>query len=231
MLSFLHDQNFGEIPAEKAAQNAKPDQQYLTVASRSQQMRKSSILLAALFVIGLVGLVLMIKKSSPQSASAAEVNKEQLEIESAIARLTGVRSEMFSRMDEIVKKFYEFSGVHQVRVSELVKNPFQFELFLVGLGQKSETPDSEVTLDLAAIRQQQMQQQAAKLHLLGIMRSNRGSCCMIDDKVLYEGDSIQNFTVNEIAESYVKLRWASPGQPTGSAEQSKALEIVLKLSE
>jgi preprotein translocase subunit SecG len=231
MLSFLHDQNFGEIPAEKAAQNTKPDQQYLTVASRSQQMRKSTMLLAALLVIGLVGLVLMIKKSSPQSASAADVNKEQVEIESAIARLTGVGSEMFSRMDEIVKKFYEFSGVPQVRVGELVKNPFQFELFLVGLGQNNEAPDSEVTVDLAVLRQQQMQQQAAKLHLLGIMRSDRGSCCMIDDKVLYEGDSIRNFAVSEIAENYVRLSWASPGETTGSAEQSKALEIVLKLSQ
>ena len=32
-------------------------------------------------------------------------------------------------MDEIVKKFYEFSDVVQVKVGELAKNPFEVEGF------------------------------------------------------------------------------------------------------
>jgi len=36
---------------------------------------------------------------------------------------------MAGRMDEIVKKFYEFSDVVQVKVNELVKNPFAVEGF------------------------------------------------------------------------------------------------------
>ena len=70
--------------------------------------------------IGLLGLMLMIRRSQPQAASAAPAAGDQTKIEAAITRLTGVRSEMADRMDEIVKKFYEFSDVVQVKVDELV---------------------------------------------------------------------------------------------------------------
>jgi hypothetical protein len=50
------------------------------------------------------------------------------------------------------------------------------------------------------------------------MQSKRGNCCMIDDKVLYKGDKIQDFTIGEIAENYVKLK-------------SEGFEIILKVSE
>ena len=76
--------------------------------------------------IGLLCLWFMIKKSTPQTAAAAAVSTEEAQIETAIARLGGVKTEMFSRMDEIVKRFYELSGVSQVKTSELVKILFVF---------------------------------------------------------------------------------------------------------
>jgi len=41
---------------------------------------------------------------------------------------------------------------------------------------------------------------------------------MIDDKILYEGDSIKSFKVSQIGDSFVKL-------------ESEGTEILLKLSE
>ena len=105
MLSFLRDPNLAELPAEKkcdtshkSGQNKTADikeQEYLTVATQGKDVRKSTILLGILFITGLACLGFMIKKSSPQTASAETVDIEEVQIEAAIARLTGVKSEMF----------------------------------------------------------------------------------------------------------------------------------------
>jgi preprotein translocase subunit SecG len=106
-------------------------QEYLTVAARDKKnVRRSTILLGGLFILGLLCLWFMIKKSSPQTATASsgKVSTEEAQIETAIAQLTGVRSEMFTRMGEIVKKFYEFSDVQQVKVDSLHAQPLQAAL-------------------------------------------------------------------------------------------------------
>ena len=145
----------------------------------------------------------MIRKSTPQAASAKVVDTEETQIEMAISRLTGVRSEMFSRLDEIVKKFYRFSDVQQVEVNELVKNPFKLEIFLGDLKELSGTEESD--LDTDVMRQQQIRQQAKNMQLLSIMQSAQGSCCMIDDEILYEGNSIKGFNVLQMVYSSASI--------------------------
>lgn len=226
MLSFLREQEPEDSSAQKppaASGSVSTDstkkaqeQEYLTVAVQEKQVRKSTILLAVLFGVGLLCLWFMIKKSTPQAATASAVSTEESQIERAITRLTGIRSEMFNRMDKIVKKFYEFSDVQQVGVNELVKNPFEHEVFL---GNLRDIPDAkDVDIEAEMMRQQRLRQQAKGLQLLSIMQSNQGNCCMIDDKILYEGDSIRGFEVCEISDSFVKL-------------ESQGVEILLKLSE
>ena len=189
----------------------KAPQEYVTVATRQKQVRKTTILLAVLFGIAAVCLWFMIKKSTPQVATAAAVGTEDTQIENVVTRLTGVRSEMFNRMGEIVKKFYEFTNVQQVDVHELVKNPFELET-LTGNEAKVFNRDAEM------MRQQRLRQQTKNMQLLSIMQSDQGRCCMIDDRILYEGDSIRSFEVRKITDRFVKLG-------------SEDLEIVLRLSE
>ena len=149
MLSFLRDQNQGDkskqnsdaAKAQGRSIGKTQEQEYLTVANQENRARNSTIMLAVLFIIGMLCLWFMIRKSSPQSASAEVVETEEAQIESAISRLTGVKSEMFNKMDEIVRKFYEFSDVLQVQVNELVKNPFKIELFMNDLGAKPEVEE------------------------------------------------------------------------------------------
>jgi preprotein translocase subunit SecG len=187
-------------------------QEYLTVAARDKKsVRRSTILLAGLFISGLLCLWFMIKESSPQTATACsgQVSTEDAQIEMAIAQLIGVRSEMFNRMGEIVKKFYEFSDVQQVKVDELVKNPFKHEIFLGNLKEKS---DTEI------MGQGQLRQQTKDMQLLSIVATDTGKCCVIDDRRLYEGDSIRGFNVRQIGDSTVLL-------------ESDGVEIILKLSE
>ena len=226
MLSFLRDQSLEDLPAEKkmktTAEKAPGDgteksqeSEYLTVASHGKQVRKSTTLLAVLFIIGLLCLWFMIKKSTPQAASAAAGKTEDTLIETAIARLTGVKSAMFGKMDEIVGKFYEFSDVPQVKVNELAKNPFELETFSTKLKEKPGAEGNEIDANKLG---QQMRRRSQGMQLWSIVQSDEGSRCMIDDKILFEGDSIKGFKVRQIGDIFVKL-------------ESNGVEIVLKLSE
>jgi len=224
MLSFLRDPKLEDLPADETARNAQEnsnaktqEQEYFTVASHGREVRKSTTLLAVLFIIGLLCLWFMIKKSAPKTASATEVTTEETQIETAIARLTGIKSEMFTSMDEIVNKFYEFSDVLQVKVDELAKNPFQFEMFLSGLKSKTPVMEAPIEIDPEAIWQQQIRQKSKEMHLDSIMQSDMGKCCMINNKILYVGNSIEGFKVLQIDDSQVKLG-------------SGGVEIVLTLS-
>ncbi|MHC4192738.1 MAG: hypothetical protein ACYS8I_03060 [Planctomycetota bacterium] len=223
MLAFMKEQGPGDS-SEPKQQVANPaaeqnqEQEYLTVAAHSKKTRKSTILLAVLFCTGLACLFFMVKKSSPQAAAAAAGEAEDKEVELAIARLTGIKSEIYSRMDEIVKKFDEFSDVQQVNVSELAKNPFRREVLLGDLKEMSDTEEGNPGIDVEMMRRQQLRQLAKGMQLLSIMQSGQGKCCMIDDRILYEGDAINGFIVSQIDNSAVKL-------------QSQGVEIILKLSQ
>jgi preprotein translocase subunit SecG len=216
-----HEETQGQGHPQTQENALGTQQEYLTVEARDKKnVRRSTILLAGLFALGLLCLWFMIKKSSPQTAAASpgKVNTEEAQIEAAIAQLTGVGSEMFDRMGEIVKKFYEFSDVQQVKVDELVKNPFKHEILLGGLKEKSDTEEGSFGANAEIIRQEQLRQQTKNMQLLSIVATDRGKCCVIDDKRLYEGDSIRGFNVRRIGDSTVLL-------------ESNGVEIILKLSE
>lgn len=231
MLSFMQEQEHedasvqeshsgksvnGETASDSA--NKTQEQEYITVAARDKKLHRSTMLLAVLFGIGLLCLWFMIKKSTPQGAAAELVGTEETQIQMAITRLIGVRSEMFNRMDEIVRKFYEFSDVQQVKVNELVKNPFELEMFLNSLKQKADSEEGDSDINAGMIKRQWLMRQTKNMQLLSIMQSDQGNCCMIDDKILYEGDSIRGLNVRQIGDGFVKL-------------ESEDVEIVLKLSE
>jgi preprotein translocase subunit SecG len=241
MLSFLRDQNGSNLPGQQPLEpangkapgdGAEPaqEQQFLTVAAHGKRARKSTIILVVLFIIGLVCLWFMIKRSSPETASAASANADEAKVEGALARLTGIKSEVFNKMDEIVKKFYEFSGVKQVEVKDLAKNPFALETVSDQIKEKPDTKDLSAA-DLAMIWQRQIRQKTKDMKLLSIIRSDQGNSCMIGSRILREGDTIQGFTVREIRESSVKLQWTgdqTDGHPAASQDN---VEVVLTLSE
>jgi len=241
MLSFLREQSNGDSLAQKpdtVVESAPGDgaekpqeQEYLTVAAPAKRTRKSTILLAVLFIIGLLCLGYMIKKSTPQAASAASDVPEETQLEAAITRLTGVKSEMFNSMDEIVNKFYEFSDVVQVKVGELVKNPFKVELFSANVKEEPRIEIKVPEIDTELVKQQQIRQKAKEMKLLSIMQSDRGNCCMIGDKILYKGDYIKDFMVSQIGNNFVKLEWNSYRSNGSSEIKSEPVEIMLNLSD
>jgi len=238
MLSFLQEQSSGELPAQKtdgsgaeppSVANKSDDQDYLTVAEHGKRTKRSTIVLAFLFITGLCCLWFMIQKSTPETASAGVEDEEEVKLESAIARLTGVKTEVFGRMDQIVNKFYEFSDVLQVQVGELAKNPFRLELFLDGVKEESEAAPE---IDVEELWRQQIRKKAEQLELSSIMHSDsdRGNCCMIGSDILYEGDSIEGFKVIRIGDDFVKLEWESKPNDMRFGGRAKSMEIVLQMS-
>jgi preprotein translocase subunit SecG len=240
MLSFLRDQNNAGTPGKEsptpagkpAADGAgpSPEQDFLTVAARGKRARKSTTVLAVLFVAGLVCLGFMIKRTAPQAASARTGQNEETKVEAALARLTGIKSEIFGKMDEIVKKFYDFSGVMQVQVNELAKDPFTLEVLVPDTKQAPLVLDTSET-DSAAAWRQQLRQKTKDMRLLSIMRSDQSKSCMIGSKILREGDSIQGFTVRQIGDNSVKLQWSGEQGANSAGSPPDAVEIVLTLSE
>ena len=239
MLSFIREQGAGE-PSEGQTKGAGQHegmtggdagaQEYLTVATNSKSLRKSTILVAVLVAIGLVCLWLMIRKSQPQAVSAEQSDGEQVKMEAAIDRLTGVGSEMASKMDQIVSKFYEFSNVFQVQVNELSKNPFETEGFMKDLKDDVAVIDNGEA-QAALLRRKRMQQSAASLQLLSVMQSGQANSCMINDQILRQDDTIEGFTITRIGADFVELNWQDDRVSGTATSETEDLKILLKLSQ
>jgi len=215
MLSFWRDQGPQDIlqqnlpdapPGQNQTSGQAQDQQFMTVATRDKKVRKTTMLLAVFFGLGLICLWL------------ASTTTEESRIEMAMTRLFGARSEMFCRMDEIINKFYEFSDVQQVLTNELVKNPFELRVLLARIKKGLEQTPPQYDPEL--MRRHELMQQAEAMRLLSIIKSDRGNGCMIDvaGKILREGDAIKDFKIHQIGDDFVKL-------------MAGDLEVILKLLE
>jgi hypothetical protein len=216
MLKYLRDNSSAsqQEPAGAAASKAKAsgeaggqEDEYLTVAADTKKVRKSTILLIGLFAIGIIGLFLMIKKSQPEAASAAEVSKDQLQMEKAISQLSGIKDKMFQGVQNVVQKFYGFSDVEQVEVDELQKNPFKLERYYQGL-------DEQADVDMRG----RMKHAADRMELYSVMATGGERSCVINGKLLYEGDRVEDFVVQEIGDDRVRVG-------------NDNLDIMLKLEE
>jgi hypothetical protein len=235
MLPFLKESDSGELPTDPAqGQSGDPSslsgpQDFLTVAERGRHVRHSTMFVVILFGLGLLGVWFMVQKTKPNAASATEMSLGEAEIEGAISRLTGGSSEMMTRMDEIVNKFYEFSEVYQVQVDELSKNPFAVEASAQTVPLKEEESSNEGDKAHKELMKRFAEQTKA-LSLLGIMQGENGNRCMIGEDVLQQGDSTGEFKVLDISATAVELEWVPAGVDLSKIEANDT-HVILKLSE
>jgi len=206
MLSYLKDGQT-QIPAanstsaDAAGTDAALSKQedYLTVSGHSKKLRQSTLLLIVLFGVGVLGVWFMIKKTTPAQA-ATPAAEEQAQLEAAIAQLNGMQSEVNTKMDSVVNRFYLSSNVGQISVDELKKNPFKLE-------QNASTAVDDETLNRnkRMLLEDKIRRAATGLQLWSVTETPRGICCMINDKVLYVGDSINGLTIKSIDNKIVEL--------------------------
>ena len=202
MLSYLKDGN--QIPASSdmpdGDQAASHSEDYLTVSGHTQKVRQGTMVLAILFVVSALGIWLMVKKTTPATANA-EPSENQVHLETALAQLDSMQAEMDSKMNSVAGRFSRFDNVDQVAVDELKKNPFiRKNIGSVSVPSGNGTQRHEQILQEAQVIEMGME-------LWSITATPKGMCCMIDDKVLYQGETYRNMTVKSIAGKIVTLEY------------------------
>jgi hypothetical protein len=141
----------------------------------------------------------MVKKATPAKA-VAKPNQDQVQLEAALAQLSTMQSEMDTQMNSVAGRFYHFNNVDQVAVDELKKNPFKREL------DYNPSDGGNQSQQMEQIRQE-AQVLAMGMELWSITATPKGVCCMIDDKVLYQGDTYKEMTVKSIEDHTVTLEY------------------------
>ncbi len=210
MLSFIKDQQQDNSGGPEMQQTDQRD--FLAPANNNKTVKQTTIMLMVLFTIGALCLWFMIKKTTPAQADAA-TNTEELQIEMAIAQLTGIKTEMNDSMGQIVEKFHQLSEVEQIAVSELKKNPFKRDTGLDSLQDAAKADGSR-----KLILRKQTEEKAKQLKLWSIMASDKGGCCMINNSILYVGDAVDGFTVTAVKKQEVEL-------------ESNGIQLILRMPE
>ena len=83
---------------------------YLVPSASQKKVKYSTMILGVVFVAGVLSLFTMIKKSTPAEAQAG-LSEQELKIESAIAKLTGSKTQMNGKMNDIVNMIASLSDV------------------------------------------------------------------------------------------------------------------------
>ncbi|HIJ71619.1 MAG TPA: hypothetical protein HPP87_09695 [Planctomycetes bacterium] len=206
MLSFMQDNNrinTGEpegAGAEFNEDRSSAEQDYLTPAEHGKNSKRTTIILVVLFTVGALCVWFMIKKVAPRLATAA-MSSEEVQIENALAQLTGIKTQVHNSIDQMLGQFYQFADFEQIGVGELKKNPFRHELYL-----------SEIEVLLDQYQEDSSSLNGGDLQLWGILQTEQGNCCMINDKIVYEGDWIGGLKVVQITNKFVELVSTSGSQ-------------------
>ena len=197
MLSYLKedqgDQNNQIQSNENLAEGdqSQAKQEYLMPSNNTALAKQGTMILMLLFAVGAGSVFLMVKKVVPAQAQAADTT-QQTQIETAIAKLSGIKNNMNGKLDKIAEKIYSLSNVNQLATNDLVKNPF-----IHSSASSIGAADAQLT--------EQEHTKTVNYKLWSILQSDQGTCCMINNKLLYEGDKIDNMTVIKIGKKTVQL--------------------------
>jgi len=205
-MSFMRQDSGQDVTSAKDAAGKEVSDQvgdscedYLQPSDNAKIVKRNTMVLGVLFAAGILSLVFMIKRVNLSSANAA-ISNDALQIESAVANLSGIQAEMGGKLSEVVSKISNLSEIEQVAVNQLQKNPFRhssvidFDMVDLDMGDKSQNSSG-----------QRITNRADSLRLWTIMYSDKGRSCMINNELLYEGDSISGFRVSRIGDDFVEL--------------------------
>ncbi|MBW8034319.1 MAG: hypothetical protein FVQ79_01225 [Planctomycetes bacterium] len=205
MMSFMRQESESDVTSangsdgkDVSGRDGESQDDYLLPSNNVKNVKRNTMVLGVFFVAGILSLVFMINRVNPSTANGA-ISDDALQIESAVANLSGIQTEMGSKLTEVVSKISSLSDIEQVEVDQLQKNPFR---------HSSVANFDMVELDMGGKSQSSFGQRVTKkvdLRLWTIMSSGKGRSCMINNEILYEGDSISGFRVKRIGDDFVEL--------------------------
>ncbi len=173
----------------KDGSDVSPDsggQDYLAPSSTGKKVKYSTVILGVVFLVGAASLFFMITKFGPNEANAG-ISDDEMKIEAAITRLSGSKTKINSRMNEIVDRISSLSKVEQVSVDQLKRNPFVKDSEGVG----ASSPDDDY--------------RGLELKLWSIMYSGGVKSCVINGRLYQVGGRVGDFTVKRIGGEFVEL--------------------------
>ncbi|MFP4355764.1 MAG: hypothetical protein ACLFUJ_11635 [Phycisphaerae bacterium] len=175
----------------------------------------SFVTLGILAVTGVAGLYLIKTKCGPQSASASQVQTQQ-QIDLALVQLSTVDPRIEQQTRKLVEEIYYEAAQRQIPEDQVENNPFLLQLTPVLVDQSNQSQDlsAEEIAELHARAQaeQRKRKWAEYAQLLStlelsstIVRPDGKSTALINDFVLYQGETIQGWKIVEIRPEEVLL--------------------------
>jgi hypothetical protein len=182
------------------------DTEFVAAEEKKPVVTQGMLYLLLLVAIGGGGTWFMYKKQSPSAAAAAasaDTAQAQQTIDNFLS--TGpqgikLMQEMLHNTESIVKEFLDYPSAPQIPLSELHTNPFRFS--------RNET--GKVDEDAAKLRKEEERAAAKKasqaLNLQSIMVNGSRSSCMINNKMVTEGQQVEQFVIEKITREGVIVK-------------------------
>ena len=184
-----HNKNISEM---SKASNKLQDE-YLTPSSGENKVRRMRMLVGAIFVAGLLVLVLMIKGSNTENMKISDENAAKIDM--AIAQLSCLSDKHQNEISTIINKFYKYSDFEQIHVNQLRKNPFKIVAAAQSYADmnQNESAGEAVNTNLATnMKPEQM------FKLQSIMKIDDVYHCMINDKIYVADDTVAGYAIKAI---------------------------------
>ncbi len=187
----------------------------LPKANRLKGVDLSYVTLAVLVMVGAGGLYWIKTECGPRAASASQV-RAQSQIDTALVQLGNV-SVNNERTQSLVEEIYYEAAQRQIPVEQLDGNPFLLQLTPVLVDaaqqdQKDMTPDELAAARARAEAARKQKKLAEYVDLLArlelrsvIFKPEGGSSALINDFVLYRGETIQGWQIAEIRPDEIVL--------------------------
>jgi hypothetical protein len=187
----------------------------LPKASPFKGIDLSYVTLAVLVLAGAAGLYWIKTECGPRAASASQV-RAQSQIDTALVQLGNVNVND-ERTQSLVEEIYYEAAQRQIPVEQLDANPFLLQLtpVLVDAAQQEQTDMTPDELAAARARAEAARKQKklaeyvellAQLELRSVIfKPDGSSSALINDFVLYQGETIQGWQIAEIRPNEIVL--------------------------
>lgn len=175
------------------------------VPEEKKSINKSTLALLALVVLGGGGLYLMHLRTGPSKAVAAESQEASKTISTFLSGgQTNIQSmeKALRDTEAVVKKFLDYPSTTQVPLHELRTNPFRRLI-----DEPADVPQSDVVQKRRKEEERQAVIKAVgNLQLQSVMAGGAQKACMINNMLIKEGQTVEQFTVEKITPNGVIVK-------------------------
>lgn len=194
-------------PKPNAGGRAKLNMGASPMLQAGSRINRSTLMMGLMFAVG-IGWVIWESRQIKTPTDDPDAEVAAVMVDSGLSAMTKQTREQNQRANDvqrIVQAFYQEPQHKQVPLSALAHNPFVDEMNLpVPEVEAPEQP--EKTPDTTTVEKEKAPP-VTNLHLRSTMLSGNRPTAMISGYIVYEGQIINGWKIEEIKSGYVVLRW------------------------